>query len=42
MNVAPDWSAEKVNVALIAVVVAGSAGTSDWMTVRAGPNTVHV
>jgi hypothetical protein len=27
-NVTPGWSAEKVNVALVLVVVSGSAGTS--------------
>src|ERR687896_514427 len=42
MNVTPAWSAENVNVALVAVVVAGSRGTSAVIVVSAAPTTVQV
>src|SRR5918992_4984819 len=42
MNVTAVWSAENVNVALVAVVVPGSSGTSAVIVVSAAPTTVQV
>src|SRR5918992_1266514 len=42
MNVVLGWLAEKVNVATVSVVVAGAAGTSVVIVVRAGPTTVQL
>ena len=42
MYVRPVWSEVHVKFALVLVVVAGSAGTSPWIVVTAGPTTVQV
>jgi hypothetical protein len=40
--VTPGWSAEKLKVALVSIVVAGSAGLFDVIVVSGGPTTVQV